>query len=321
MFPDGGAVVAVSGSRPSGSPDESPSDQRPTPTVTLYRETTNGQWMRSFELELPAETAESVEVEADLLGFDSPASYVRWVVSRRFAIDDGSEPSAKLEEYAARVRELDESGDRESLMEAARHAEDAGGTASEATGATTDAGDDADGATPTPGPEPGGSAVDRIEDDEIDDAVSALSSVEQGRVDEFARRALSRTRERLDGDVETGIDYSARNALDDGAPPGSEITDLSALGVPGRDEKLMERRRRAVGAALAYLKDVETAKRGDFVAELYEEHPAGYESVDGWWGCIKRGLRQVDRVKPASENSRVWGFRTTPGRVTRISYQ
>ncbi|PSP50261.1 hypothetical protein BRC67_09685 [Halobacteriales archaeon QH_3_68_24] len=230
---------------------------------------------------MPAETAESVEVEADLLGFDSPASYVRWVVSRRFAIDDGSEPSAKLEEYAARVRELDESGDRESLMEAARHAEDAGETASEATGATTDAGDDADGATPTPGPEPGGSAVDRIEDDEIDDAVNALSSVEQGRVDEFARRALSRTRERLDGDVETGIDYSARNALDDGAPPGSEITDLSALGVPGRDEKLMKRRRRAVGAALAYLKDAETAKRGDFVAELYEEHPAGYESVDG----------------------------------------
>ena len=276
--------------------------------------------MRSLELELPAETAESVEVEADLLGFDSPASYVRWVVSRRFAIDDGSELSAKLEEYAARVRGLDETGDREALMEAAKHAEDAGET-SDATEATTDADDDADGTTRTPESSPGGGAVDRIEDDEIDDTVNALSSVEQGRVDEFARRALSRTRERLDGDVETGIDYSARNVLDEDAPLGSEITDLSALEVPGHDEDLVERRRRAVGAALAYLKDAGTAKRGDFVAELYEEHPAGYESADSWWGCIKRGLRQVDRVKPASESSRVWGFRTTPGRVTRISYR
>jgi hypothetical protein len=280
--------------------------------------------MRSFELELPEETAESVEVEADLLGFNSPGSYVRWVVSRRFAIDDGSDLAATLEEYAGRVRELDESGDRETLLEAASRADDA---ALDVGPSTTDA-PGTDGPRPEPGD--GGSVddpdvsldegtVDRIEDRDLDEAAAALSGVERNRVDVFARKALSQTREQLGDDVETGIDYSASNEVDD-ALLGSEITDLDAIEVPGFEDELVARRRQAVGAALAFLKDAESARRSDFVDALYEEYPAGYETADSWWNCIKRGLRQVDRVKPANENSRVWGFRSTPGRVRRISY-
>ena len=281
--------------------------------------------MRSFELELPAETAESIEVEADLLGFDSPGSYVRWVVSRRFAIDDGSDLAATLEEYAGRVRELDETGDREALLEAASRADDAALDVGTSPGADAEAG-----ATP-PGPDADGErdsepavsldegTVDRIEDRDLDEAAAALSGVEQSRVDVFARRALSQTREQLGDGVETGIDYSASNEVDD-APLGAEITDLGAIEVPGHDDELIARRRAAIGAALALLKDAESARRSDFVDALYEEYPAGYETADSWWNCIKRGLRQVDRVKPATENSRVWGFRTTPGRVRRISY-
>jgi len=286
--------------------------------------------MRSFELELPAETAESVEVEADLLGFDSPGSYVRWVVSRRFAIEDGSQLSATLEEYASRVRELDDSGDRETLLEAATRADDAArrlesesdrADSADGTATPDDHTRDRDGdgslEPPAEGLEEG--TVDRIEDRDLDAAAAALSNVEKSRVDTFARRALNQTREQLGEDVETGIDYSARSGVDD-APLGSEITDLDAIEVPGHDEDLVAQRQRAVGAALALLKDVETAQRSDFVEALYEEYPAGYETADSWWSCIKRGLRQVDRVKPASEGSRVWGFRTTPGRVKRISY-
>jgi len=285
--------------------------------------------MRSFELELPGETAESVEVEADLLGFDSPGSYVRWVVSRRFAIEDGSQLSATLEEYASRVRELDDSGDRETLMEAANRADDAARRLedeSDRSDETTAENDDSGGVTggrdgrfepPADGLDD--RTVDRVEDRDLDAAAAALSNVEKSRVDTFARRALNKTREQLGEDVETGIDYSARSGVDD-APLGSEITDLDAIEVPGHDEDLIAQRRRAVGAALALLKDVESAQRSDFVDALYEEYPAGYQTADSWWTCIKRGLRQVDRVKPAGENSRVWGFRTTPGRVKRISY-
>jgi hypothetical protein len=284
--------------------------------------------MRSFELELPAETAESVEVEADLLGFDSPGSYVRWVVSRRFAIDDGSQLSATLEEYASRVRELDDSGDRETLMEAASRADDAArrledesDRPSEERSEPDDSDSGDDGPAPFESPADGldDRTVDRVEDRDLEAAAAALSNVEKSRVDTFARRALNKTREQLGDDVETGIDYSAQGGVDD-APLGSEITDLDAIEVPGHDDDLIDRRRRAVGAALALLKDVETAQRSDFVDALYEEYPAGYETADSWWNCIKRGLRQVDRVKPAGENSRVWGFRTTPGRVKRISY-
>lgn len=247
--------------------------------------------MRSFELKLPAETAESVEVEADLLGFDSPDSYVRWVVSRRFAIDDGSDLAATLDEYAGRADDATPSREEPDSTD--------GGPADEARANDR--------------------SVDRIEDRSLDDAAAALSSVETSRVDAFARRALSQTREQLGDDVETGIDYTARTRVED-APLGAEITDLDAIELPGHDEELVARRRVAVGAALAFLKDAESARRSDFVDALYEDYPAGYETVDSWWNCLKRGLRQVDRVKPADENSRVWGFRTTPGRIRRISY-
>jgi len=265
--------------------------------VDLYEDRSMFYPMRSLELQVQSETAESLEVEADLLEFDSPSAYVRWLVRRRFTVDDGSERSRALAEYADRVRGLDETGDREMLLEAARRADDT---------------------LTVPNREDW--TARRVEDGDLADAAAALSSVEHDRVDAFAQRALSRTRERFGDGVGTGIDYSARNRLDDGPPLGAEIADLEAIEVPGWDDDLVDRRREAVGAALAYLKDAESAKRGDFIDELYEEYPAGYESADSWWECIKRGLRQVDRVKPAREDSRVWGFRTTPGRVTRIAY-
>ncbi|MEF8852028.1 MAG: hypothetical protein V5A44_01515 [Haloarculaceae archaeon] len=281
--------------------------------------------MRSLEVELPEETAESVAAEADILGFDSPSAYVRWVVSRRFDIDDGSELAATLEEHAGRAREPDGSG----------HGETAGG--SDCGG--PDAPPDDDAPPPTggrpPADDPTGDAgatseeqasaspndelVERVVDRSLDDAAAALSSVEESRIDVFARRALTQTRKRLGEDVGTGIDYDAREGAEN-APPGAEITDLDAIEVPGHDDGLVARRRVAVGAALAFLKDAQSARRSDFVDALFDDYPAGYETADSWWQCIKRGLRQVDRVKPADENSRIWGFRTTPGRVRRISY-
>jgi hypothetical protein len=153
----------------------------------------------------------------------------------------------------------------------------------------------------------------------VDSAATALQSVEAERADVFAQRAVATTRKRL-GDVGTGIDYRSTAALDGDGRPGADITDLDEIEVPGRDDATVERRRDAVGAALAYLSDVEEAKRADFVTELYDEFPADYDAEDSWWNCIKRGLRQVDRVIPATEDNRTWRFRTTPGRVTRISF-
>ncbi|MFW6436409.1 MAG: hypothetical protein ACOCYZ_02115 [Halococcoides sp.] len=258
--------------------------------------------MGSVTIDLDGETERALHVEADLLGFDDVETYLAWIVRRRYAIDHGSERDQLLREYAERMRELD-----------LENVQTPPGVLAEETDASDESGE-------TAASVPDRQRIDRIEDDDLADAARALAGVEGDRLDAFVRQAVSETRNRLGGDAATGIDYDARERRSR-VRPGGEITDLDAIDVPGWDEELIERRRTAVGAALALLKSDGEAQRGDFVAELYEEYPAGYESEDAWWGCLKEGLRQVDRVIPAREGSRTWGFRSTPGRVRRISYE
>lgn len=251
--------------------------------------------MRSLELTVDDETARSLAVEAELLDFDSIGDYLDWLVENRFDVDTEGQRGRQLSSYARRRSEVDADADVAAVASAA-----AGET-----GATIAGEED---------------AVARIEDADLKVAADALSSVEGQRFDEFARRAVTQTREQLGDGFGSGIEYSSRESLHDDHRAGEDITDLDELDVPGWDENCKARRRRAVGAALAYLRDVEEATRSDFIEELYEEYPAQYNSEQSWWSCIKRGLRQVDRVDPAREDSRIWRFRTTPGRVTRISY-
>ncbi|NHN40222.1 hypothetical protein G9C85_01045 [Halorubellus sp. JP-L1] len=154
--------------------------------------------------------------------------------------------------------------------------------------------------------------VERFEDESLGSHANQLRGVEGERLDEFARRAVAKTRERLGREPSTGLDYRsgtriARSSSD--VRPGEDLVDLDSLDVPGRSESTCEPRREAVGAALAYLRDVSRAKRGDFVDELYDEYPAGYDSESGWWRCVKRGLKDAPVVDGGGEDSRVWRYR------------
>lgn len=172
-------------------------------------------------------------------------------------------------------------------------------------GADADTDESAASATPSLTPE----RVARIPEDSVLEDAGMLGTVETERLDELTRRAVATTRKRLNRDVETGLEYRSSTRLaDDSVRPGSDIADLESLSVPGRAEETIERRRRAVGQALAYLRDERRARRSDFVEALYDEYPAGYETADGWWGCIKEGLKQVDAVD-GGEGARVWEFR------------
>ncbi len=262
--------------------------------------------MPELRLGLSAAFLDRLRREQDLLGFDDVETYVRWVLDNRAAIDSDAEPSV-VDAYERRIEEL------EARLDA-------------------DAPDDEPASDPDPGPAaddaPGEPTVEANIDpatarvggdaDEVADLASALAGVTEDRLDEITRQAVARTREELgEGDGGgTGLSYDAENGLrSDGPPPGAEITDLSALTVPGHDDALVQRRREAVGAALAYLKEAESARRSEFVDALYEEYPAGYDTESGWWRCVKRGLSQVDRVDGAGEGSRIWRFRDHRGRV------
>lgn len=251
--------------------------------------------MRTIEVAVDEETARSLSVEARHLDFEGVEEYVRWVIERRFAIDGEDRRCRRLESLADRAGEA---------------GADAGATALAAT-VREEEGLTIDGDV---------ERVARLEDDELAAAADTLSTVETQRIDEFARRAVEHTRARLGDGVDTGIAYDPATDLSDDAVPERHVAPVEDVEVPGRDEDLVERRRVAVGAAVAFLREVEEAKRSEFVEALYDQYPAGYDSPDAWWECVKEGLRQVDRVDPAGESKRTWGYRTTPGRVTRISF-
>lgn len=259
--------------------------------------------MPSFTVELSEDTARGLAVEADLLGFEACDEYLQWLVSRRFDIDDGGERGELLDAYAQRAETMDLNNVETPPIQGDIDADPPADSVTEAIDTNFRP------------------RVDRIEDDTLSDSANALSSVEGARLDEFARRAVADTRERLGDGVGSGIDYRSQSDIGQDRRLGEDIADLNEIEVPGWDEETVERRRRAVGAALALLKDIEEAKRGDFVSNLYEEFTAGYDSTSAWWDCIKQGLRQVDRVVPARDGEQIWRFRTTPGRVRRISYE
>lgn len=151
--------------------------------------------------------------------------------------------------------------------------------------------------------------VVRIPGDPISEDADVLETVEFDRLDELSRRAIATTRKRLNREVQTGLEYTSSTRLaSDGIRPGEELADLEALSLPGRSSETLEQRRRAVGRALAYVRDEGRARRSDFIKALYTECPAEYETADGWWRCIKAGLKQVDCVD-GGEGTRVWRYR------------
>jgi len=258
--------------------------------------------MPVIRLEVSEDLADLLDAESSLLGFESREAYVRWLVRNRASIAGGpgaSDHENLLTEYAQRIGELKEQIETEGPP----------GEAGAAAPATADGGTAVDSVNLEP-------RAERIADDSVTELADELSGVQGEAYDELTRRAVKQTREQLGGEAGSGLDYASSTTLDpDGARPGEDIADLDAIEVPGYDEELIARRRRAVGAALAHLRDNGEAKRGDFARALYEEYPAGYESTDGWWDCLKRGLRQVDRVDGAGDDSRIWRFRDYRGRV------
>lgn len=150
--------------------------------------------------------------------------------------------------------------------------------------------------------------VARIPEDPVMEDAGVLGTVESERLDELSRRAVATTRKRLNREIQTGLEYTASTQLaGDGIRPGEDLADLEALSIPGRSAEILEQRRRAVGRALAYVRDEGSARRSDFVEALYSECSAGYETADGWWRCIKAGLKQVDCVD-GGEGTRVWRY-------------
>ncbi|WP_435319419.1 winged helix-turn-helix domain-containing protein [Haloarchaeobius sp. TZWSO28] len=67
-------------------------------------------------------------------------------------------------------------------------------------------------------------------------------------------------------------------------------------------------RQDAVLAAYDYLTENPSAKKGDFLQDVFPEHPAEFQTADGWWNAIQPALKQLPGVDPPEERGHIWHF-------------
>jgi hypothetical protein len=170
--------------------------------------------------------------------------------------------------------------------------------------ATDDVRQPADGGSGSLTPE----RVVRIAEDPVAADADVLDAVAVERLDELSRRAVAKTRERLDRDVETGLEYRSTTPLaGDDVLPGADLVDLESLSVPGRSDEQLARRRAVAGRAIAFLRDEGRARKAEFVEALYDDYPAGYATADGWWSFLRDVLGQIETVD-GGDGARVWRY-------------
>ncbi|MFU8866777.1 hypothetical protein [Natronococcus sp.] len=248
--------------------------------------------MPGLSVAFDAETLEELEAERRLLGFESRDAYVRWIVDRRDALEETDEEAPRAPE-PARSRTEAEPG-VSSPTEA--DADDSSRSAEIVAQL------DGTGASLVP------ERVVRVPEDDIGTDATVLETVRFDRLDELSRRAVAETRSRLDRDVETGLEYRSTTDLErKTVRVGADLVDLESLSVPGRSEERREKRRTVAGIAIALLRDEGRARKARFVAELYDIHPAGYETADGWWRFLKGAFDQVDTIE-GGNGSRIWRY-------------
>jgi hypothetical protein len=82
---------------------------------------------------------------------------------------------------------------------------------------------------------------------------------------------------------------------------------VNQMELPGSGPRL-EERREAILAAFDYLREHPTAKKSDFLGDVYPEYPAGFDTPEGWWNVVQQALKELPHVDPPKERGHIWHF-------------
>ncbi len=131
--------------------------------------------------------------------------------------------------------------------------------------------------------------------------------VESGRLE--TRKIGSRARVWWVPIPSTDPERALEAATDAGDPdPVDDVrAAVDSADLPGSGATL-EARREALLAAYDHLVENPSAARSDFLDHVYPEHPAGFETADGWWNAIQPALKQLPGVDPPEERGHLWQF-------------
>ncbi|MEA5387168.1 hypothetical protein VB779_08905 [Haloarculaceae archaeon H-GB11] len=104
----------------------------------------------------------------------------------------------------------------------------------------------------------------------------------------------------------------------DRAATGQRATERRSVGVAStaprrrrrasRTGRTLEARRDALLASYEYLQEHPEAKKSDFLQDVFPEHPAEYQTAEGWWNAIQPALAKLPGVDPPKERGHIWHF-------------
>ncbi|MFB6081599.1 MAG: hypothetical protein ABEJ67_02140 [Halanaeroarchaeum sp.] len=77
--------------------------------------------------------------------------------------------------------------------------------------------------------------------------------------------------------------------------------------LPGSGPRLVDRQE-AILAAYDYLRAHPSAKKSDFLEDVYPDHPAGFSTAEGWWNVVQPALKELPQVDPPKERGHIWHF-------------
>lgn len=89
--------------------------------------------------------------------------------------------------------------------------------------------------------------------------------------------------------------------------PASVEHRVRDMELPGSGPRLLDRQD-AILAAYDYLREHPSAKKSDFLEDVYPEHEAGFSSAEGWWNVIQPALKELPQVDPPEERGHIWHF-------------
>lgn len=82
---------------------------------------------------------------------------------------------------------------------------------------------------------------------------------------------------------------------------------IEEVDLPGTG-KTLQARREALTASYRYLREHPEAKKSDFLQDVFPDHPAGFETAEGWWNALQPALADLPGVDPPKERGHIWHF-------------
>lgn len=139
---------------------------------------------------------------------------------------------------------------------------------------------------------------------DIMDAVDCSRRTAHNKLNELVEQDVLRTRKV--GSRSRVWWTPIRNESPDRTEPTPELL-IEDVDLPGTG-KTLKAREKALVAAYEYIRDHPEAKKSDFLQDVFPDHPAGFETAEGWWNAIQPALAELPGVNPPEERGHIWHF-------------